>query len=207
MQILKDEVKRSICTAALAEFKQHGFLKASMRQIAEAAGMTPGNIYRYFKSKEDLFGELLQPVYEELTMAMGTIKQEIDGSLCVEVKDHLSFLRQIDATLIRLFRESSTELNILLNLSEGSEYRAVKGDLVTLVNQIMLDVYGTMSEVPGTLSPREQASARMVASTIMESICLILRENEDGDMIKMLVDELLFMYSVGISEKMRLRHT
>ncbi|RTE09930.1 TetR/AcrR family transcriptional regulator [Paenibacillus whitsoniae] len=207
MQILKDEVKRSICTAALAEFKQHGFLKASMRQIAEAAGMTPGNIYRYFKSKEDLFGELLQPVYEELTMAMGTIKQEIDGSLCVEVKDHLSFLRQIDATLIRLFRESSTELNILLNLSEGSEYRAVKGDLVTLVNQIMLDVYGTMSEVPGMLSPREQASARMVASTIMESICLILRENEDGDMIKMLVDELLFMYSVGIGEKMRLRHT
>ncbi|MGG1551073.1 TetR/AcrR family transcriptional regulator [Paenibacillus ferrarius] len=207
MQILKDEVKRSICTAALAEFKQHGFLKASMRQIAEAAGMTPGNIYRYFKSKEDLFGELLQPVYEELTLAMGTIKQEIDGSLCVEVKDHLSFLRQIDATLIRLFRESSTELNILLNLSEGSEYRAVKGDLVTLVNQIMLDVYGTMSEVPGMLSPREQASARMVASTIMESICLILRENEDGDMIKMLVDELLFMYSVGIGEKMRLRHT
>ena len=61
MQILKDEVKKSIRQAALSEFKKHGYMKASIRQIADAAGITPGNIYRYFKSKDDLFDELIQP--------------------------------------------------------------------------------------------------------------------------------------------------
>ena len=44
---------------------------------------------------------------------------------------------------------------------------------------------------------------RMIATTMIESICLILRDHEDGDTIKMLVDELLYLYCTGISEKIK----
>ncbi|MDR6552478.1 TetR/AcrR family transcriptional regulator [Paenibacillus qinlingensis] len=204
MQILKDEVKNSIRQAALAEFKKHGYLKASIRQIAEAAGITPGNIYRYFKSKDDLFDELIQPIQEQLAEVLRVCKQEVDSTLCTALSDHLLILRRIDASLMLLFKESSTELTILLNLSEGSRFASAKQDMITLVHQIISEVFTAELGSFGTLSQKDQFAARMIATTMIESICLILRDHEDGDTIKMLVDELLYLYCTGISEKIKL---
>jgi AcrR family transcriptional regulator len=204
MQILKDEVKQSIRQAALAEFKKHGYLKASIRQIADSAGITPGNIYRYFKSKDDLFDELIQPIQEQLAEVLRVCKQEVDDTLCTALSDHLLILRRIDASLMLLFKESSTELTILLNLSEGSRFASAKQDMITLVHQIISEVFTAEIAPSGTLPEKEQLAASMIATTMIEGICLILRDHEDGDTIKMLVDELLYLYCTGISEKIKL---
>lgn len=204
MQILKDEVKNSIRQAALAEFKKHGYLKASIRQIADAAGITPGNIYRYFKSKDDLFDELIQPIQEQLAEVLRVCKQEVDNTLCTALSDHLLILRRIDASLMLLFKESSTELTILLNLSEGSQFASAKQDLITLVHQIISEVFTAELAQAGTLSHKDRLSAQMIATMMIESISLILRDHEDGDTIKMLVDELLYLFCAGISEKIKL---
>jgi AcrR family transcriptional regulator len=204
MQILKDEVKKSIRQAALSEFKKHGYLKASIRQIADAAGITPGNIYRYFKSKDDLFDELIQPIQEQLAEVLRVSKQEVDNTLCTEVSDHLLILRKIDASLMLLFKESSTELTILLNLSEGSRFATAKMNLITLVHQIIAEVFTAEMAPSGTLPQKEDLAARMIATTMIEGLSLILRDHEDGDTIKMLVDELLYLYCTGISEKIKL---
>ncbi|KRF29374.1 TetR/AcrR family transcriptional regulator [Paenibacillus sp. Soil787] len=205
MQVLKDDVKKSIRQAALSEFKKHGYMKASIRHIADAAGITPGNIYRYFKNKEDLFYELIQPVYEQLASYTLEIKNEVDFKLCTETADHLVILRRIDATIMQLFKQSSIELTILLNLSEGSRYETVKEELITLVYQILENVFATTKKTPAPLEANEQQSARMLAVTLIEGMSLILRDYEDGDTIKMLVDELLYLYSAGISEKIKLQ--
>jgi AcrR family transcriptional regulator len=52
---LKFEAKRAeILRRASAAFRDAGFHGAGMREIASAAGMTPGNLYYYFHGKEDL---------------------------------------------------------------------------------------------------------------------------------------------------------
>jgi len=49
------EIRRlQILDAALKCFVKHGFHQASMKQICEAAKMSPGNVYRYFKSKDEI---------------------------------------------------------------------------------------------------------------------------------------------------------
>jgi len=52
----KDESgkRRDILTAALAEFKEHGYRGATISRIAKRAGVTEPTIYEYFKSKEEL---------------------------------------------------------------------------------------------------------------------------------------------------------
>lgn len=53
--------KQQIIDAALQVFSQKGFEKATNFDIARAAGIrSPGLIYHYFKSKGDLFREVLQ---------------------------------------------------------------------------------------------------------------------------------------------------
>lgn len=55
MQTLKSNIREMILKAARGKFARKGFLKTSMRDIADAAGMGVGNIYNYFAGKDELF--------------------------------------------------------------------------------------------------------------------------------------------------------
>lgn len=47
-----------VAAAALAEFSEQGFQRASLRQIADRAGMTQAAIYYHYKNKEDLLMDI-----------------------------------------------------------------------------------------------------------------------------------------------------
>lgn len=56
----KGEVTRlAIEEAAIELFMEHGYHAASMRQIAEHAGLALGGIYNHFSSKEDIFKAII----------------------------------------------------------------------------------------------------------------------------------------------------
>lgn len=48
------EMRRHIQTTALALFDEKGFENVSMQDVAQAAGCSIGNIYHYFRSKDEL---------------------------------------------------------------------------------------------------------------------------------------------------------
>jgi len=52
--------------AALALFSNQGFGATSMRQIADAAGLSVGNVYHHFASKEEIFERLLEQYWERV---------------------------------------------------------------------------------------------------------------------------------------------
>ena len=54
-QYLKDDIQESIAAAALTIFAQKGYESATMAEIARAAGVSTGNVYRYFANKDALF--------------------------------------------------------------------------------------------------------------------------------------------------------
>jgi AcrR family transcriptional regulator len=50
----KEHVRTTIQKEALRLFLKQGFDETTVEQIAEAAGVSPASVYRYFMSKEDL---------------------------------------------------------------------------------------------------------------------------------------------------------
>lgn len=62
----KQSTKEKILNAALAIFSEKGFHLATVDDIAEAAGVGKGTLYRYFANKETLFNELIRLRLEEL---------------------------------------------------------------------------------------------------------------------------------------------
>lgn len=197
MQILKDEVRHSILTAALAEFKSHDYSDASMRRISASAGMTTGNIYRYFKNKEELFEALVGPVYEKSIACIMEIKQEVDRSFVNQFQPADCF-QMVENTIVGLFEESSAEMTILLNRSSGSKYADVKSSIRTLVTSILESVFMFGKEGPEKLSLEESQTAHMLGGTIVEGVCLILREHEDGDTVKRLVNQFILLFDLGV---------
>lgn len=69
-QILKDNVKQMIVDSAIQDIFEHGFSNSSMRRIASNAQMTVGNLYRYFKSKEEIVNYIIAPILDKLNVVI-----------------------------------------------------------------------------------------------------------------------------------------
>lgn len=55
----RSQVRRKIIDSARRLFNRHGFENVSLQQIMAGAGLTHGGFYSYFKSKSDLYAEVL----------------------------------------------------------------------------------------------------------------------------------------------------
>lgn len=76
-----------IITAARQEFSAKGYSSASLRKIAEKAGVTVGAIQTRYKSKDELFGCLLEPLLREIEALFQNTKAEYYASTDADLLD------------------------------------------------------------------------------------------------------------------------
>ncbi|MBU6957584.1 TetR/AcrR family transcriptional regulator [Pseudomonas sp. CVAP len=66
-QRLTDRKREAIVQAAIAEFRANGFDITSMDKIAATAGVSKRTVYNHFPSKEELWTEILQRLWTNVT--------------------------------------------------------------------------------------------------------------------------------------------
>ena len=69
----KIDVKEKIVDAALATFSEYGYDRTRMEDIAEAAKVSKGRLYLYFKNKEELFYAISERNITELKEQLSTL--------------------------------------------------------------------------------------------------------------------------------------
>jgi AcrR family transcriptional regulator len=89
--IVSDAKKAHILAAAKEVFEEHGLEGANVREIAKQAGYTPGAIYSYFTSKEEIYGALLADSLERLNEAVNNSISGTHSSLQKVEKSALGF--------------------------------------------------------------------------------------------------------------------
>ncbi len=71
--------RQEILAAALRLFAERGFYNVSMHEIAKAAEFATGTLYNFFRSKEDLFFEVLVSCAEEsIALVLGALEDPGD---------------------------------------------------------------------------------------------------------------------------------
>ena len=75
---LSERQKRKILQAARLCFIRLGLARATMRDIAGEAGMSLGNIYRYFKNKEALIEAFLQSDMQSVGSVFASLESSSD---------------------------------------------------------------------------------------------------------------------------------
>lgn len=78
MQKLKEDIKEKIKNAGVKLFKENGFENTSIKDIAKDAGVSTGNIYRYFLTKKHLLNEILAEVEQEIREFLDNIPMSYD---------------------------------------------------------------------------------------------------------------------------------
>ena len=76
-----DERRQEILDAAMGLFTTSGYESVSMRDIARAAQITPGLVYHYFDSKQNLFSEAFDAYVIECTRALIDVLDDPNAEL------------------------------------------------------------------------------------------------------------------------------
>lgn len=126
MQRLKEEVKKRILEAGKERFKNDGFEEASMRQIASDAGISTGNIYRYFLTKTHLLEEILNDLENDLKIFLDEIPEKYE-----EIKSNVFFKNIIDK-ILELYEKRETEVKILFKCRGQKQFIVFKERLLNM---------------------------------------------------------------------------
>ena len=118
MKTLKEDVWSRIVMAARSEFIKCGYRKTSMRTISAKSGVVLGNIYNYFKTKDDIFCTVLRPLLSVIGERMAVYSK---GE---HEEKHLDFSRQRQkdflSSMLRIIFLYKEELRLLLFESQGT---------------------------------------------------------------------------------------
>jgi len=70
----QEEIQEAILKAAEELIETEGMDQVSIRKIAEKVGYSPGNIYQYFKGKDEIIGILVRKGYQEILQRAKSVK-------------------------------------------------------------------------------------------------------------------------------------
>ena len=129
----REDVRQRIMDCAVEEFLMYGYSGSSMRNISTQAGMTVGNVYAYFSSKDDLFDQVVEPA-----------RRGIDSLLAMDVDPFTQgcevALSQISEAIVQVFLAYRSQFLILSRLAEmlGVEQKNVMaiGDNINDVSMV-----------------------------------------------------------------------
>lgn len=96
--------KKKVLQTALTLFANNGFHATTTAKIAKQAGVSEGTIYKYFKSKDDLLGKLLEPILFEIKdnfFATIDDSQSLEELVAFIVADRLEFI-EVNFAFIQL---------------------------------------------------------------------------------------------------------
>ena len=126
-QVLKEDARLAIIAAAKQEFLEKGYKGASMRSIASKANMTVGNLYRYYKNKEDINLSIVAPTFKEIDSVLKSLtKNNVSMETRVfnikpDVNELKKILDELADKLVDIYFKHKTEFNILMLHSRLSE--------------------------------------------------------------------------------------
>jgi AcrR family transcriptional regulator len=81
VQIKKESVRKAALDSAFNLFSKRGYTNTTLKQIANGAGITTTNIYRYYSSKLDVLFAVTRPwlndILDQLEAEMGKLKTPV----------------------------------------------------------------------------------------------------------------------------------
>ena len=181
MQYLKKEIRERIIAAAVEEFKEQGYADASIRNIANNAEISLGNIYRYFTNKEALYLAVINPFME-------SVKQFMDNDFTFADRT----MKEISETLISFIMQFSDEL-LIIRKGNSVHYETFVNYIIEVISgKIKELIEGVFPEIDNKIQNREFYSA--IAEGFLTSFFKVLNKDEPTEVLERNTRELITFY-------------
>lgn len=123
------ETKQKLIESARKEFKEKGYVNASLRTICKNVGVTTGALYFFFKDKNDVYTAIVGEAYNAF-MQVVTQGTNTEMSLLGYGFDGLEFCSpDMSKSVVNILYDYYEESIMLFTQSQGSCYESLKQDL------------------------------------------------------------------------------
>lgn len=124
--------EKKLIDAALIVFAKKGYTGATTKSIADEAGFSELTLFRKFKTKENLFNEVLIQNMEKLKEELKLIFVNMGH----EFEDTNDFIRALITDIARLV-DDNFQIIYLMNSDINEEYEPFKYEFITLISEFM----------------------------------------------------------------------
>ena len=125
MAVKDHSLDEKIIKAAMDEFREKDFIKASLNKIAEKAGLTTGAVYTRYKNKDELFCSLVYPLLEEMQRRFSPLEKAYnDVRDSEDIGDILKVIRTERQIYVDILFSYYDECILLFCRSTGSSVEA-----------------------------------------------------------------------------------
>ena len=125
MQTQKADIRTLILSVARDEFIRHGVKNTSIRTISRLSGVAVGNIYNYFKSKDDLLKHVLAPllqIFEDYLM-----QNRSQTYLTTDLFEYDRYFDLMKGQVDALMKPYRDELRLLMTETAGTSLQNFLG--------------------------------------------------------------------------------
>jgi AcrR family transcriptional regulator len=195
-QILKEKVRSAILKAARKVFRENGFRLATMEFIAGEAGLSVGNLYRYFRSKKTLFDAVITHSLAEHLIQ--TLREKFAEAAGRPAGTSAEF-RQRNDKLIDFLISNRDELIILCRGSEGTEYENYVKELYESLVQFAQNYRRSMEQGRTPLPPVRSDVITLVYKSLADNIAAVIYSCPDRDSIAEGIKAIIDYHFFGVS--------
>ncbi len=184
----KQQTIEKIKQAALEEFYENGYAKASLRMICRRAGVTTGAMYFHFENKEALLRAILEPLMKQYELLQKTLMQQ-------ELQEPENGA-QLDVQMMRFVLEHRREAILVMEKVQGSCYEQYRTVIETMMEQAIETFYKSRM-----LEPPDPALISILAKIRLDGCLEILKGNYDME-YSLYLTEKIGIYAAGGTEKL-----
>jgi AcrR family transcriptional regulator len=187
---LKNEIRVRIQQVATAEFLKHGYEQVSMRAIARKSAISVGNLYNYYKNKEDLFYSLTRSSYHYL------------NELLREVNDHgpegavanTEFTKSLVMRISELVKQHRVGFLLMIDRGRGTKYHGLRDKLITVIFRHF------EHELMEKNKTEDSLIMRIAAKNLLDGLIEIAKSYQNDDWVDSNINRLVDYHLHGISQ-------
>jgi len=109
----RDERRSQFLDVALELFAEHGYHATSISHIIDKADVARGTFYQYFRSKKEIFDQLLDRLFQQVTASVAPIRVTTPSAVAAEIRGNIE-------GLCRTLQENLSIGRVLLEQAVGS---------------------------------------------------------------------------------------
>ena len=180
------EMRRRIQETALDLFDREGFENVSVEEIAQAAGCSVGNIYHYFKSKEDLFYELTDGAAEGLKKLILRLRDKRFDPRTGQREYQVLLTEEV----LSLLLAEKYGLLLILEQAQGTRYESLRPGMIDML----------AAKIAPLLADEDNCLllAQIMAQNLLDGIVLILKNRVRPREVRMNLNRLVEYHTKGM---------
>ncbi len=198
MRPINEKLAEQLLEAGKQEFLEKGFLGASMRSIAAAAGVTTGALYRYYTDKEAMLDALVKEPADTLvafyreqqrSFAAKSLQRQLDG--LPEISDGSA------AWMLDYIYDHFDAFRLIVCCGAGTKYEHYLDTLIDIESESGRKLIDRMLEEGIPVLDMDDSLIHILSAMLFNGVFETVRHNMPREEAFTHVDRLREFYTAG----------